>query len=166
MPIQSTKRRAKALDPFRVSVGKRFYAPIRTGPRRESRWPGESQFPDPPADWKGTLPEWAIYWAHTQLGLKPGVDFLYLLDSPLTGDIQVDFYEVASNTGIQVQGEFWHYEFARRAKPRDLAQRSELTSVGLTVIWIDEDDAIRSPLYYLREALAGRDHSAGGQFGL
>lgn len=121
---------------------------------------GESPFPSPPPEWPGTLPEWAIYWAHLSLGLRDGYDFAYLQRDEMTG-IQVDFTEFTVPVAIQVQGLFWHYEFQRRAKPNDIRQRSALESMGYTVVWIDEDAAIRSPVYYLRAALQGRDYSQG-----
>lgn len=122
---------------------------------------GESPFPPPAPEWPGTLPEWAIYWAHTSLGLREGQDFAYLARDPQSG-IQVDFTEFTAAIAIQVQGLFWHYQFRERPRFRDLAQRSELTSLGYTVVWIDEDAAIRSPVYYLQAALRGRDLSIGG----
>src|SRR5262249_49332009 len=51
---------------------------FRTGRRSGLADPDKNQpFPDPPMSWLGTLPEWAIYWAHLSLGRKPDEDFQY-----------------------------------------------------------------------------------------
>ena len=38
-----------------------------------------------------------------------------------------------------------------------------IEGMGLTVIYIDEDDALRNALYYVQEAIRGIDHSRGAE---
>jgi hypothetical protein len=159
--LLTTKQGRQYRDPWRSLVGRKHYIPTRTGPRKGVKLPTASPYPMPPAGWPGTEPEWAIYWAHLEMGLKPQQDFIYLADSPGTDSIQVDFLELAIPVAIQVQGEFWHYEFFRRPRARDIQERATLEQRGYTVVWIDEGDAKADPVFFTQEALRGRDHSKG-----
>jgi len=118
--------------------------------------------PNPPPTWKGTLPEWAIFWAHLQIGRKPDEDFVYLykIEQAPNG---IDFFELDLNIGIEIQGLYWHYAFGAAAEVNDLERRSRIESVGIQLIMIDEDDALKDPVFYLQEALQGRDHSMASQ---
>lgn len=149
---------------IRELFGKKFYMPIRTG-QRAGTGPVQRRFPEPPPTWAGSLPEWAIYWAHTVLGLKEHVDFEYLGKVPYasgSGWTQIDFMELDLNIGIEVQGTFWHYQFSVNQEAMDRDRRIRLESMGLTVIFIDENDALTDPVYYTHEARLGRDHSLVG----
>lgn len=117
----------------------------------------EQPFPDPPETWTGSLPEWAIYWAHLTMGKKPFQDFeyQYFFDPGMI----LDFWEYGLNIGIEVQGLYWHYMLGGWKIGNDLERKVRAESIGVQLIFIDEDDALESPIYYLREALAGRDHS-------
>lgn len=117
----------------------------------------EQVFPDPPLTWQGSLPEWAVYWAHLVLKRKPGQDFeyQYVLDPGMI----LDFYEYDLQIGIEVQGLYWHYMLGGWKLEDDLQRKISAEARGLTLIFIDEDDALDSPIYYVREALQGRDHS-------
>jgi len=129
---------------------------VRTGRRRGVVSGLADPFPEPPDDFTGTRPEWAIYWAHQMIGRKPGEDFIYI--SYVAG-IQVDFEEFDLGMVLNIQGMFWHYEFSGAKTHEDLATRALIEATGTQLINIDEDHAIADPVYYLREALAGRDHS-------
>jgi hypothetical protein len=135
------------------------YAPFRRGQSRRSGVGNVSTqpFPDPPDTWTGTLPEWAIYWAHTALGRKPFQDFQYIYYN-IFGE-QWDFYEFSEHIAIEVQGLYWHYEFQKNQVVNDQLRRIRAQSIGITLIAIDEDMALADPIFYLREALAERDHS-------
>lgn len=137
--------------------GKESRVPLRTG-RRPGVSPGFQEAFPPKADWfPGTLPEWAIFWAHGVLRLKEGEDFAYI--SHIAG-IQVDFEEFGTGIALNIQGIFWHYEFGGSNKvAEDLITRAIIESTGTQLVNIDEDMAIRDPVYFLKEALAGRDHS-------
>lgn len=146
----------------RQLTGRVGYIPARTGRRRGTQ-PREEIYPQPPVTWRGTLPEWAIFWAHLQLGLREGEDFEYVPRiERAQGNVkgtQVDFMEFDLNIAIDIQGLFWHYGFSAAQQYADAETRIRIESVGITYIAIDEDDALRDPIYYLREARQGRDYS-------
>ena len=108
-------------------------------------------FPDPPPGWPGTLPEWAIYFAHRQLGLPdaptPGI---WTYQASLgggynLGGLILDFLEEDVRVGIQVQGEYWHYGLGSAIKRRDALSRAIIQAFGLQPIFIDESDALTRP---------------------
>lgn len=135
--------------------------PIKTGRRPGVSSGFASPWMQPPLEWLGTLPEWAINWAHTQLKRKPGEDFEYIYE--VAGGVQVDFFEYDLNLAIQVQGVYWHYEFSGSKVQEDQEQMIRVESAGIQVIAIDEDNALADPVFYLKEALEGRDHSRLGR---
>jgi hypothetical protein len=137
-------------------VTKNSAVPVRTGRRQGITSSSARPFPEPGPDWLGTLPEWAIDWAHHVLGKKPGEDYQYI--SYVAG-IQVDFEEYDLQLVLNIQGLYWHYEFAGGKQIEDRATRAIIEATGITLINIDEDNALADPVYYLKEALAGRDHS-------
>lgn len=121
---------------------------------------------DPPPDWPGTRPEWAVFWGLMQLGYEEGVDFFYLSYTMALGKgdfSQLDFFLPAYRIGIEIQGEFWHYRVGSEAVARDHIRRAQLVGYGIRLIFIDEEDALVDPVYFVREAIAGRDHSKTGR---
>jgi very-short-patch-repair endonuclease len=135
------------------------YQAFRTGRRtRSGIGPTKDQpFPDPPSTWTGTLPEWAIYWAHLAIGRKPFQDFQYQYS--FDGNKRFDFFDFAERVAIEVEGLYWHYMFQKAQSVNDQLRKIQAESVGYTLIFIDEDHALANPVFYLREALAERDHS-------
>ena len=121
----------------------------------------------PPRTWEGTLPEFAVYWGHTALGLKEGIDFLY--QSPVSGGrlnrggTIIDFEELDVPVGIRVQGLYWHAYAGQDKIASDAMLKLQAESTGMTIIDIDEDDALRSPKYFVEEARGFRDHSRAGR---
>src|SRR3954464_10397340 len=80
---------------------------FKTGKRQGVAGGGETQkYPPPPDSWLGTLPEWAVVWAHLALGLEPDRDFEYQYS---IGGAMVDFYEYDATLAIEIQGLYWHY---------------------------------------------------------
>jgi hypothetical protein len=126
-------------------------------------------YPPQPDTWPGTEPEWAIYWAHGQLGLKEGEDFAYRLitGGPSfrhgSGGIELDFFEFDINTAIDVQGFFAHYKIGADKQAADSSTELDIASKGITLIFIDDTDAQTDPVFYLREARNGIDHSLRGR---
>jgi hypothetical protein len=122
---------------------------------------------EPPLWWRqrypgGTEPEWAVFWALVKLGYQPEVDFFMHAVLPGAGRgfySQVDFLLPDQGIGIEVSGLYWHYTLGSERQERDLFRLLYFAERGIQIIFIDEDDAIRDPLYYVREALEGRDHS-------
>ena len=121
--------------------------------------------PNTPAEWDGSKPEWAVYWALTRLGYKEGVHFVY--QSPqmggriYLGGAVLDFYFEGLGIAIEVQSAYYHYGDAQ-TRATDAMQKAQLLSYGIQVIYIDEQDALSNPVYFVKEALAGRDHSLIG----
>lgn len=115
--------------------------------------------PEPPEDWLGSKPEYAIFWALLKLGMKGR--FTY--QSPVMGGrlakggAVLDFYIPELNLAINVQSVYYHY----RTTPMRVAgelQRAQLESLGIKVIFISEEAALREPVWYVQEAIAGRQH--------
>jgi hypothetical protein len=122
---------------------------------------------EPPPWWLrrylgGTKPEWAVFWALVQLGYQPEVDFFVHAQLPGVGRSfysQVDFLLPDLGIGIEVSGLYWHYTLGSERQERDLFRLLAFAERGIRIVFIDEDDAIRDPIYYVREALRGNDHS-------
>jgi hypothetical protein len=111
-----------------------------------------------------TKPEWYVNWGLIRNGKKNHIDYNYRGEvrflSSLATATQLDFTMIdGSQIAFEVQGLHWHYELGFNKIAQDRVRRTELVASGWVVIQIDEDDALRDPVYYVREALAGRDHS-------
>jgi len=120
-----------------------------------------------PPDWPGSVPEYIAYQTFIGLGLEPGEDFTY--QSPFMGGRMdkggavIDFlFSNPPDLAVNVQGVYYHYEFGVEAKARDVMARASLAGQNLTLIFIDDDDLMKDPTYYCREALNYRDHSRLG----
>ena len=119
----------------------------------------------PPVDWLGSGPEWAVYQALIRLGYKPDEDFIY--QSPQAGGRMeyggaiLDFLLPDLSLAINVQSQYYHSGYTNRV--HDMYVRAMIESWGIRVIYIDEDDALRDATYYVKEAIAGRDHSSTGR---
>jgi len=118
---------------------------------------GESYVPEVPSTWPGTKPEWAIYWAHLTIGLRPFDDFQYQYFIDI-GAI-FDFFDFDISLAINVQGLYWHYELGGWKFQNDREQAIRAQAMGFDLIFIDEDDANADPIYFLKEARRGIDHS-------
>lgn len=117
---------------------------------------------DPPPSWTGTRPEWAVYWALNTLGFVEGQDFQYTAN--LSGVetsyySTVDFYLPNLHIGIEVQGSFWHYGLGSDKVYSDVLRKSLFAEQGVDVVFVDEPMALADPVFYVREALQGNDHS-------
>lgn len=117
---------------------------------------------DPPDWWTGTRPEWAVYWGLQKNGLQDGLDFTYQARLPGVGAgyySQVDFLVDTYSIGIEVQGKFWHYGQGQQKIATDLFREQLFAGQGIKIVFIDEQDALEDPTYFVREALEGEDHS-------
>ena len=80
------------------------------------------------------------------------------------GGLVIDFlFFDPPDLAINVQGIYYHYEQGAGVIQRDIIARELLAMEGTTLIFIDDDDLERDPVYYVREALAYRDHSKLGR---
>ncbi|XUX01202.1 MAG: hypothetical protein TUN42_04230 [Dehalogenimonas sp.] len=118
--------------------------------------------PPMPSNWVGSYPEWAVYWALQKLGYTPGQDFTYqsahMGGRQQFGGAIVDFEFPILNMAINVQSTYYHYRLEEN-RLHDVEQRAIIEGMGIRMIYIDEEDALRDPIYYTQEALAGRDYS-------
>tara|TARA_Y100000310_G_scaffold18838_1_gene18478 strand:- start:327 stop:722 length:396 start_codon:yes stop_codon:yes gene_type:complete len=120
-----------------------------------------------PSNWEGSIPEYVAYQTFVRLGKEPGQDFTY--QSPLLGGrldkggFVIDFlFTDPPDLAVNVQGVYYHYEFGVEVKARDIMARAGLAGQNLTLIFIDDEDLLKDPMYYCREALNYRDHSRLG----
>ena len=120
-----------------------------------------------PSNWEGSVPEYVAYSTFVEMGKEPGQDFTY--QSPLLGGrldkggFIIDFmFTDPPDLAINVQGVYYHYEFGVEAKARDVMAKASLAGQNITLVFIDDDDLMRDPRYYCREALNYRDHSRLG----
>ena len=120
-----------------------------------------------PDTWPGSEPEYLAYQTFIQLGREPGKDFTY--QSPLMGGRMekggfiLDFlFDDPPDLAVNVQGVYYHYEFGVEAKARDVMARGSMAGQNITLIFIDDDDLMKDPRFYCREALNYKDHSRMG----
>ena len=122
----------------------------------------KNTFSPPPGNWLGSEPEWYIFKALTVLH----IDFTYQ-SSRMGGRLErggvvLDFLIPGLGIGINVQGTYWHYGDVEKTASDDL-QRIALEGQGILIVYIDEEDANRNPIWYTQEALAGKDYSRVGR---
>lgn len=151
---------------LRKLFGRKGYFSVRTG-RRQGTY-RQDPIPPPPPEFSGTLPEWRFLWAHWQLGLSENDQFQYLYNAgnpeAESGKTEIDFMELDVGIAIQIQGFYYHYVgFDGFTQSNDLEKRVALESLGYSVVAVDEEDAIKDPVFYLRAARQGRDLSRFGR---
>lgn len=129
----------------------------------------KAPYPPPPADWRGDLPEWAIYWAATaKLGLEEGPDFR--VQTPLGGGRNafggqvLDFVFDPAQIVVRVQGEYVHYELGQAKIALDQEGRVAIAESTYQSVDIDAEDAVKNPVGFLKDALLGIDRSKGARF--
>ena len=119
------------------------------------------ELPQKPEGLIATYPEWLVMWALLyKMGKKIDFEFQSAqLGGRMTkGGAVLDFYLPAYGLAINVQGEYWHYQSSRDIAVNRI-QRAALEGYGITVIYIDESDLMRNPVFYVSDALKGKDHS-------
>jgi hypothetical protein len=147
---------------LRTFFGRQKYFAVFAGVRRGVLV--DAKPPLPPPYWLGTRPEWSIFWAHMVMGFQEHREFEYKYNLTavfaVSGKTQIDFYERDVQVLIEIQGLFWHYVGLDGFKIfNDLDRKQAVEGLGHTLVYIDEDHANTDPVFYLREARAGRDHS-------
>jgi hypothetical protein len=117
-----------------------------------------------PEWWAGSGPEYLCWKALLSLGLRSEVDFQYQnqmaggrLDK---GGRVIDFMIFnPPNIAINVQGVFYHYEKGSAVRQSDILTREYLATMGIKLIFVDEDDLIDDAKAIVADALAGIDRS-------
>lgn len=121
-----------------------------------------------PAGWEGSLPELLVNNELKRRGLESGVDFYYQSDlfggRQTRGGYVVDFiFENPPGLAIEIQGVYFHSEQGGSEQiADDRLKRATLAGEGLTVIFIDEDDALRDIREVVEDALNFIDRSRLG----
>ena len=118
--------------------------------------------------WAGSGPEYLCWKALLKLGLKQGIDFEY--QSKLAGGrldkggrvIDFMIYN-PPDIAINVQGVFFHYEKGAAVRQSDIMTRQYLATLGIKLIFVDEDDLIDNARAIVGDALAGIDRSRFGR---
>ena len=118
----------------------------------------QQRYPEPPEDFMGSRPEWAAHWALTRLGVVFNFQSSFMGGRLFRGGVIVDFEIPDLSLAINIQSTYWHYGSSAKIAS-DKAQRIALEGQGLTVIWIQEEDILRNPLFYIREALQLIEHT-------
>ena len=68
------------------------------------------------------------------------------------------YFEIPElNLGINVQSVYFHYSTTPKRMIGAL-QKAQLEGMGIRLIFIQEANARSAPIYYVKEALAGREH--------
>ena len=120
-----------------------------------------------PEGFEGSLPEFIVFSTLLRLGLRPNVDFTFQSrffgGRTIAGGLIVDFFFTnPPGLAINVQGEFFHLEQGAPTISRDRMARAALAGDGITLIFIDEQDILRDPEFYVRAALNYQDLSTLG----
>ena len=120
--------------------------------------------PEKPADFPGSMPEYIVFNQLLRLGLKPNVDFEFQArfagGKIEKGGIVIDFlFRNPPNIAINVQGIYYNYEQGSVNIANDLLAIQILAGEGISLIFLDEDDILNNPTFYVREALSGKDYS-------
>ena len=118
--------------------------------------------------WVGSGPEYLCWQALLKLGLKPNIDFSYqsqMAGGRLDKGGRVIDFEIYNppNVAINVQGVFYHYEKGAAVRQSDMLTREYLATLGIKLIFIDEDDLIDNARAIVGDALAGIDRSRFGR---
>jgi len=110
-------------------------------------------------NWPGSYPEFLVNWALLKLGMKGKYQYQSAkMGGRLSkGGAVLDFYFPSMNLAINVQSVFYHYTTATQQSRGEL-QRAQLESMGIKVIYVYEEHILRDPVFYVKEALAGREH--------
>ena len=117
-----------------------------------------------PEWWSGSGPENLCWKALLSLGLRSEIDFQYQnqmaggrLDK---GGRGIDFMIFnPPDIAINVQGIFYHYEKGSAVRQSDILTREYLATMGIKLIFVDEDDVIDDAKAIVADALAGIDRS-------
>ncbi len=120
---------------------------------------------DPPDEWEGTRPEWAVKWGLDRNGFVINEDYYYDFN---VGGFEAsyfskfDFVVPEFQIAIEVQGEFWHYAQGSEVIANDEMRRIAAYTQDYILIFIDENDVLERPEFLVEEALRGVDHSKSG----
>ena len=120
--------------------------------------------PEKPADFSGSMPEYVVYNQLLRFGLKPNRDFQFQArfggGKIERGGMVIDFlFSNPPGLAINVQGVYYHNEQGSVNIANDLLAGEILAGDGISLIFLDDDDVMADPTFYVREALNFKDYS-------
>ena len=118
----------------------------------------------PPLGFPGSWPEYVAYRELGNQGYKHGEDFDFQTSAlggrQMLGGLVADFLMFRPpGIVININGRYWHYDRPSAQRGRDIYARVQFTSLGYRVVFVDDDDLLADPGYYVEQALQGIDHS-------
>ena len=118
---------------------------------------------NPPPNWQGTNGDWLFFSALIELDYEPGKDFSYRPDSKGIGSAGVSFsFENPPNLAVNIQSVYYANNNGLDTRSRDIFSREALAGMGITLIFVDEEDLEQDSLGITKEALEFRDKSQLG----
>ena len=110
------------------------------------------------------MPEYVVFNQLLRFGLRPNQDFQFQArfagGKIEKGGLVIDFlFNNPPGLAINVQGVYYHYEQGSVNIANDLLAREILAGEGISLIFLDEDDIMNNPTFYVREALNFKDYS-------
>ncbi len=122
----------------------------------------ESNQPPPmPLDFRGTLPEWRVYFWLTKHNIEFDFQSSMMGGRLQLGGLVSDFLlpQRSPPMVLNVQGIFWHYFGPNADRQKDQRQQDQLENMGYQVINLDEDMILERLDYVMRAAMQGIDLS-------
>ena len=114
----------------------------------------------------GSEPERLVYEDLLGRGYVEGVTFIYQqpffgTSSREKGTAIIDFLILEPpGLGINVQGEYFHYEQGAATIAGDRLIKAQLAAQGVTLVFIDAEDVVDDVEYYVTAALNFQDLSS------
>ena len=118
----------------------------------------------PPSSWQGTNGDWLFFAALIELDYEPGKDFSYRPDSEGIGNAGVSFsFENPPNLAVSIQSVYYENNNGLDTRSRDIFSREALAGMGITLVFVDEEDLEQDAVGITREALDYKDSSRLGR---
>jgi len=118
----------------------------------------------PPPEWIGTEGEWIFFTSLIELDYEPNKDFTYRPSGNGTGNEGVSFsFENPPNLAVNVQSVYYTNNHGTETRSRDIFTREALAGLGITLIFVDQQDLEQDALGITREALDYKDSSRLGR---
>ena len=118
----------------------------------------------PPPSWQGTNGDWLFFAALIELDYEPGKDFSYRPDNEGIGNAGVSFsFENPPNLAVSIQSVYYANNNGLDTRSRDIFSREALAGMGITLVFVDEEDLEQDAVGITREALDYKDSSRLGR---
>ena len=118
----------------------------------------------PPPSWQGTNGDWLFFISLIELDYKPGTDFSYRPSGEGVGNAGVSFsFENPPNLAVSIQSVYYANNNGLDTRSRDIFSREALAGMGITLVFVDEEDLEQDAVGITREALDYKDSSRLGR---